>query len=175
MKKLRIGVFALLFITLLGGASIAYAAEIGNTVWNDANKNGVQDPGEEGISGVKIKLYRGNKIETDKTNSQGRYKFKDIDNGSYDVIVAQETLPEGCVATYDRDGNKDGKYYGKYVKDDEYYTHMDFGYYCPAKTTYVAKVSPKTGAGSIATIISLAISALFATMVYKKQAKLSRQ
>lgn len=33
--------------------------EIGNRVWNDANGNGVQDPGENGIAGVSVRLYQG--------------------------------------------------------------------------------------------------------------------
>ena len=33
--------------------------EIGNRVWNDANGNGIQDPGEAGIAGVTVELYNG--------------------------------------------------------------------------------------------------------------------
>ena len=154
----------------IGLAVDVQAGAIGNTVWNDHNKNGVQDPGEEGIAGVKVKLYNGNDVEDDKTNSQGRYKFKDLDAGHYTLIVAQETLPEGCYATYDRDGNKDGKYSDKYVQEDDYYTHADFGYYCPTHTfVSVGHVSPVTGPGTAAAIIALAIAVGAGLFIYKRR------
>ncbi len=37
--------------------SDAAPIEIGNRVWNDANANGIQDPGELGINGVTVGLY----------------------------------------------------------------------------------------------------------------------
>jgi hypothetical protein len=66
MKKMQITTIVLSAFLLIGAVGNVYAAEIGNTVWNDANKNGVQDDGEEGISGVRIKLYNGNDVETEK-------------------------------------------------------------------------------------------------------------
>ncbi len=169
---MQMAIVALCAITIMGVAANVSAASIGNTVWNDRNANGVQDAGEEGISGVKIKLYNGNDVETDKTNSQGRYKFKDLDDGSYDIVVAQETLPEGCYNTYDRDWNKDGKYEDKWVGGDDYYTHADFGYHCPA-TSYVAvgQSSPVTGPSTMIAIIAIAMAAGGAMFVYKRQSK----
>jgi LPXTG-motif cell wall-anchored protein len=78
------------------------------------------------------------------------------------------------VATYDRDGGKDGKYSDKYLKIDDEYTHADFGYYCPIKATYTSttlkQVSPKTGTEtSMASGISALIAALVAFVVYKRQ------
>jgi len=174
MKKMQIITIVLSTFLLIGVVGNVYAAEIGNTVWNDANKNGVQDDGEEGISGVRIKLYNGNDVKTEKTNSKGHYKFEDLDAGHYTLIVARETLPAGCVATYDRDGGKDGKYSDKYLKIDDEYTHADFGYYCPIKATYTSttlkQVSPKTGTEtSMASGISALIAALVAFVVYKRQ------
>ncbi|MBK7608862.1 MAG: hypothetical protein IPI18_17550 [Saprospiraceae bacterium] len=34
-------------------------AAIGNFVWHDLNANGIQDPGEPGISGVSVSLSGG--------------------------------------------------------------------------------------------------------------------
>lgn len=155
-------------ISVLGFAANVSAAEIGNTVWNDHNANGVQDAGEEGIAGVRVKLYNGNDVEDDTTNSQGRYKFKDLDSGNYDLIVAQETLPDGCWATHDRDGNEDGEY-KKYLREDDYFTHADFGYKCPTHTGVAAgKMSPVTGPGTTAAIIALALAAGAGLYVYKR-------
>ena len=50
--------------------------EIGNRVWRDANSNGVQDPGENGINGVTVRLYRGSTlVGTAVTDVNGEYYF----------------------------------------------------------------------------------------------------
>ncbi|OWY24607.1 hypothetical protein C7N43_35235, partial [Sphingobacteriales bacterium UPWRP_1] len=51
--------------------------EIGNFVWNDADGDGVQDPGEPGIAGVTVNLYTlaGTLVATTATNSSGEYYF----------------------------------------------------------------------------------------------------
>lgn len=51
--------------------------ELGNRVWNDSNKNGRQDPGESGISGVVVGLYdsSGVLIAQVTTDSNGNYRF----------------------------------------------------------------------------------------------------
>jgi hypothetical protein len=50
--------------------------EIGNTVWADADNDGIQDPNEAGIAGIVIKLYKGNVlIATAETDANGHYLF----------------------------------------------------------------------------------------------------
>ncbi len=51
--------------------------EIGNRIWNDADGDGVQDPGEAGIAGVTVHLYNaaGNVIATAVTDANGEYYF----------------------------------------------------------------------------------------------------
>ncbi len=50
--------------------------EIGNRVWQDSNGNGVQDPGENGIAGVTVRLYQGSTlVGTAVTDSNGEYYF----------------------------------------------------------------------------------------------------
>ena len=142
---------------------------IGNFVWHDRNKNGIQDPGEEGISGVKLKLYNGNDVKTDRTNSRGRYKFKELDPGQYKIVVAQETLPEGCYQTYDKDGKLDNKIKTR-IEGDEYYRKADFGYYCPSAAS-VAQTSPQTGAGAVASVVSFMVAALSAGFVHRHNTK----
>lgn len=39
------------------GACIEPPIEIGNRVWNDTNKNGLQDAGEQGLPDVRLVLY----------------------------------------------------------------------------------------------------------------------
>ncbi len=59
-------------------ASLCEAApiEIGNRVWRDTNVNGVQDPGENGIAGVTVRLYQGSTlVGTAVTDANGEYYF----------------------------------------------------------------------------------------------------
>lgn len=50
--------------------------EIGNRVWTDADGDGVQDPGEGGLAGVTVELYRdGSLVGTTTTAGDGTYLF----------------------------------------------------------------------------------------------------
>ena len=49
---------------------------IGDTVWIDANNNGIQDPGEPGVGGVLVNLT-GWPLST-TTNPDGTYLFSDL-------------------------------------------------------------------------------------------------
>lgn len=55
------------------GTEVSY--QLGDKVWNDANKNGIQDAGEFGIPGVKVILKDkdGNFLEKTETNANGKY------------------------------------------------------------------------------------------------------
>ena len=139
---------------------------IGNFVWHDRNKNGVQEAGEEGISDVRLKLYNGDDIEKDTTNATGRYKFKDLCEGSYRVVVAEETLPQGCYQTFDKDGDLDNKTKVS-ISGDEYFRKADFGYYCPSNQP--VKTSPQTGAGMIASLIALGSALVAAYLVHRNK------
>jgi len=76
----------------------AKTIEIGNYVWNDANGNGLQDAGEEGIEGVTLNLYDSecNLVGTTVTNENGIYAFNDnnVDNdqnGTFDGAYINTT------------------------------------------------------------------------------------
>ena len=50
--------------------------EIGNRIWRDGNGNGIQDPGEAGIAGVAVELYRSDTlVGTTTTAGDGTYLF----------------------------------------------------------------------------------------------------
>ncbi|WP_456696877.1 SdrD B-like domain-containing protein [Aeromicrobium sp. P5_D10] len=57
--------------------------QIGNRVWTDSDKDGVQDAGEAGIAGVTVNLYdsAGTLVATTVTNSRGEYYFDSINDG----------------------------------------------------------------------------------------------
>ncbi|HDG1934135.1 TPA: MSCRAMM family adhesin SdrD, partial [Staphylococcus aureus] len=71
---------------------------LGDYVWEDTNKNGIQDQDEKGISGVTVTLKdeSGNVLKTVTTDADGKYKFTDLDNGNYKV---EFTTPEGYTPT----------------------------------------------------------------------------
>jgi hypothetical protein len=54
--------------------------EVGNRVWKDLDGNGVQDPGEPGIAGVKVSLTCGGATVTTTTSATGEYYFKSQTN-----------------------------------------------------------------------------------------------
>ncbi|NLP12286.1 DUF11 domain-containing protein, partial [bacterium] len=68
---------------------------IGDRVWQDANKNGVQDEGENGLANVKVQLLSspgGNLIAETATDENGLYAFAQVAPGSY--LLAFEHLKD---------------------------------------------------------------------------------
>lgn len=91
---------------------------IGDTVFLDKNKNGLQDKGETGIAGVTMELIGpdGKVIETTITDSNGNYSFIVPTNDEYTVRVADSNYNEGGIlfgyyptVDYTRDGKGDDK------------------------------------------------------------------
>ena len=82
-------------------------ATIGDFVWNDVNKNGIQDSGEPGIPGVTVQLLdSGNKVvASTSTDSSGKYSFT-VQPGDYNVKF---TAPAGYVFTLQDQGTDDAK------------------------------------------------------------------
>ncbi len=63
---------------------------LGNRVWLDANRNGMQDPGEGGVSGMCVNLYdaSGKLLQRAATDSNGYYGFN-VKPGQYSVEFAR--------------------------------------------------------------------------------------
>jgi uncharacterized repeat protein (TIGR01451 family) len=90
----------------LGFTAPADAATIGDTVWHDANDNGVQDSGEPGIAGVTVTLHidvNGDGVldggdtlaATTTSGADGSYLFTNIiADGALDYLV-DVTVPAG--------------------------------------------------------------------------------
>ena len=69
-------------------------AEIGNLVWHDLNRDGLQDYGEPGIDNVQVKLYAAgnpNPVGTKTTQGGGYYRFDDLAPGQYSVQFGKPT------------------------------------------------------------------------------------
>ena len=64
-------------------------ASLGDRVWDDANASGIQDAGENGISGVLVELYdgAGTLILTTTTDLNGNYRFDNLPAGTYSIGV----------------------------------------------------------------------------------------
>ena len=73
---------------------------IGNFVWLDVDRDGIQDAGEPGIEGVTVTLYdsAGASIGTTLTDSSGFYAFPDLAPGTYSVGLPT-TVGAGLVPT----------------------------------------------------------------------------
>ena len=139
-------------------------ASIGNLVWNDKNDNGRQDAGEAGIPGVRVWLYKGNRIQKDVTDKRGRYKFKDLCKGKYTVVVKHEDIPD-LYQVYDPDGKLDHKTKVRLKNDKVRYTKADFGYRGP--------LAPQTGPGMVISVILAALLAGGGVYYYRRKKGLS--
>ncbi|MCI9888961.1 carboxypeptidase regulatory-like domain-containing protein [Micrococcales bacterium 31B] len=91
-------------------------ASIGDTVWNDTNKNGQQDAGEPGVPNVTVNLLdeNGEVVSTTKTDEDGKYLFDNVTPGDYTVeFVAPEgtefTTPNTGDDATDSDAGEGGK------------------------------------------------------------------
>ncbi|OGV63632.1 MAG: hypothetical protein A2498_06670 [Lentisphaerae bacterium RIFOXYC12_FULL_60_16] len=62
-----------------------YSNSVGNLVWFDGNRDGIQDPGEPGLAGITVGLYNASTtlVAQTVTDIEGYYYFAGIDPGSY--------------------------------------------------------------------------------------------
>lgn len=84
----------------LGLTRFQPTGELGDRVWNDLNRNGLQDSGEPGIAGVPVTLrpdpnsmalLPGTFPQTVYTDASGAYYFRNIAPGFYTVTIAPPT------------------------------------------------------------------------------------
>jgi hypothetical protein len=82
---------------------------LGSYVWEDTNKDGIQDLSEPPVSGVKVYLYDAitmQKIDSTVTNATGEYLFDSLLAGQYSV---QFVAPAGRTFTYFDAGSNNDK------------------------------------------------------------------
>ncbi len=86
----------------------AATACLGNFVWYDKNRNGLQDSGEPGAACVKVELLTcsGSVLKSTTTSSSGTYQFSNLAAGTYKVRF---TAPYGYQFTAANQGANDAK------------------------------------------------------------------
>ncbi|MFQ5447893.1 MAG: SdrD B-like domain-containing protein, partial [Saprospiraceae bacterium] len=85
---------------------------IGDFIWLDQNKNGIQDVNEFGLEGitVRLKTVPGNAtVATKVTNLLGHYLFENVSPGAYVVEIPLTSLPNGYVLSPQDQGADDAK------------------------------------------------------------------
>ncbi len=120
--------------------------KVGDKVWNDTNKDGIQNANEAGIEGVKVTLTKadGTTVET-RTDKDGNYIFTDLPNGKYEISF--ET-PEGYEATTANVGDdaldSDGTKVEVEVNNADDLT-IDSGFYKPTPEVPTPEVPEQPG------------------------------
>jgi hypothetical protein len=114
------------------GFQIPCSGKIGNFVWEDLDRDGIQDAGEPGISGIIVNLRNASDnalVATTTTDALGRYEFTGRCGGSYKVEAvlagwASSPLGAGTQAT-DSNPNAATLTLADNASDDT----IDFGFY----------------------------------------------
>ncbi|WP_119696678.1 SdrD B-like domain-containing protein [Microbacterium halotolerans] len=84
----------------------AATQQIGNYVWIDSDKDGVQDPDEAPVEGVTVTLRDtdGNVVATTVTDADGAYYFGAVDglepDTEYDVVIDASNFTDGALVGY---------------------------------------------------------------------------
>lgn len=101
------------------------AGSIGDTIWNDANADGIQNESDAGIANVTVNLYQnGTLIRTTQTEPgmTGYYIFGNLGAGTYVVDVDESTLAAGFHLTTSNEPLT------VTLAHNEDYINADFGY-----------------------------------------------
>ncbi|WP_455392338.1 DUF7467 domain-containing protein [[Eubacterium] cellulosolvens] len=106
-------VFVILILSSIG---LNYSAcewdppSIGDFVWEDLDRDGIQDIGEPGIEGVTVELHRydGKVWSTMETDENGYYEFINLNNdAAYNSYYVKFILPSGYSFTLQDQGTDD--------------------------------------------------------------------
>ncbi|MCB9262903.1 MAG: carboxypeptidase regulatory-like domain-containing protein [Flavobacteriales bacterium] len=95
---------------IIGNVIDVLPASLGNRVWYDLNNNGLQDNGEPGVPGVRVRLLdnTGNTvIDSTTTSGLGYYIFNELAAEDYFIQVVSSTLPSGYTFVTQNAGSDD--------------------------------------------------------------------
>ncbi len=87
-----------LHVAVIGANDPDWVPAIGDLVWEDLDADGIQDPGEDGIGDVTVRLFDadGAELDTAVTDGDGRYSFRNLWYGEYHIEI---DIPSGFVAS----------------------------------------------------------------------------
>jgi len=116
---------------------------IGDRVWQDLDRDGIQDEGEPGIQGVELALRdpKGTIVELATTEASGAYSFSGLCAGDYTVEIDPGTVPPDFLASPSDQGNdeatdsNDSPASVTLTDDTETRTDIDFGFNSPCTAT----------------------------------------
>ncbi len=137
---------------------LAEAGTIGDRVWLDENRNGIQDTSEVGVENVTLRLFdsTGSIVATTTTRADGSYEFVDVVPGSY---IVELDLPSGrTLATsgvganrmVDSDFDPTTRRVSIIISSGDAVTNIDAGLQSP---TSVPPVIAFTGREAIPTVV----------------------
>jgi|CXWL01.1.fsa_nt_gi hypothetical protein len=113
------------------GYAKAVGGSIGDRVWFDIDRDGVQDPGEPGWNGRTVRLRRGGTsgtiIATEVTSGDGNYLFLSLAANQYTVEVVVSGVSD-LVRTYDLDGTASANKATLTLAENQNRRDVDFGY-----------------------------------------------
>ena len=128
------------------GEDGSIGAVIGDFVWYDLNKNGIQDIGEEGVELVIVALYDedGAVVGKTTTNVSGEYQFINIQEGRYSIGFSD--LPTNYLFTAQNVGVSD-------MKDSDVDASGRIAEFTVVQAennfSYDAGIVPKSGVGEV--------------------------
>ncbi len=121
---------------------------IGDYVWNDVNKDGIQDANEPAVAGVTVTLYdaAGMPIATTITDADGYYLFPELPNGTFSIGFSN--LPPGYGftaqdATADNADPATGKTVSVTLTGNTNITDLDAGIYQTGSSSGTASLGDK--------------------------------
>ncbi len=91
----------------------AGSAAVGNFVWNDSNRNGIQERGEAGVPNIGVRLFTSSGVLVAETTTAGTgiYNFEGIDPGDYFIeFVLPDSFrisPQGAGSDEELDSDVD--------------------------------------------------------------------
>ena len=157
------------------------AVTVGDHVWLDANRNGVQDAGERGIPGVRLTItgpdgtavidVLGNPVGAVTTDADGHYVFTDLPalpaGQSYTVTVDTSSLTlaglvptEAGVGAADTDSSTGTASSADLDRDGASDTSLDFGFAEPVVLPVDPDALPATGLQLAPWMLIAALAAL---------------
>jgi uncharacterized repeat protein (TIGR01451 family) len=146
----------------VSGINFGYNApgRIGDTVWRDLDRDGIQDSGEPGISGVTVELYKDTNgdgvfdpaidqlVTTTTTDADGNYMFQVSEAGRFFVSIddTQASLLGLALTTIDNETYPGAQRQIDFLNLNTSYLGADFGFMVPLPSALsVTKTSDVVG------------------------------